>query len=237
MRRNLFMACLLSTVLISTVLADNTKTTSRLQKQWDALTGDDEVKVALAILRIAKEPKEAMAFLKVNLKPVKADAKQVEELIRKLSSRRFAVREKASADLAYLGKYIKADLEKALAKATDTEVKARIKTLLKKFPQPPKPQKPIPPRRGGRGGVQVQVIQINGQRQVMINGVPVGARPPAPPVPQGPPKEWLRAVRAIAILEHLGTPEAKNMLKQMASGEPDALPTKEAKAALARFPN
>jgi len=46
---------------------------------------------------------------------------------------------------------------------------------------------------------------------------------------------WIRAVRAAIILESFGTPEARNILKSLASGEADAPPTKEAKAALERI--
>jgi glucose/arabinose dehydrogenase len=39
------------------------------------------------------------------------------------------------------------------------------------------------------------------------------------------------------VLEHISTPEARELLKALADGEPDALPTKEAKAALQRLEN
>ena len=42
---------------------------------------------------------------------------------------------------------------------------------------------------------------------------------------------WLRAARAVSILEHLRTPEALALLKEMATGHPDALPTLAAKNA------
>jgi len=50
-----------------------------------------------------------------------------------------------------------------------------------------------------------------------------------------PPPAWLRAGRAVAILENIATPEARQLLESVAGGEPDALPTKEAKAALDRL--
>jgi hypothetical protein len=46
-------------------------------------------------------------------------------------------------------------------------------------------------------------------------------------------KKWTRAVRAIVLLEHIRTPEAVAILKTMASGHPDAYPTKVAREALA----
>jgi hypothetical protein len=51
----------------------------------------------------------------------------------------------------------------------------------------------------------------------------------------GPSSYWLRAVRAIAILEDISTPEAKAIIEELAKGEADALPTEKAKAALERW--
>jgi RNA polymerase sigma factor (sigma-70 family) len=47
--------------------------------------------------------------------------------------------------------------------------------------------------------------------------------------------ERLRALRAIEVLEHIGTLQAQELLKSLASGEPQARLTQEAKAALGRL--
>lgn len=49
------------------------------------------------------------------------------------------------------------------------------------------------------------------------------------------PQQWQRARAAVLILERVGTKDAKAVLKQLADGHPDILPTKEAKAALQRL--
>ena len=48
-------------------------------------------------------------------------------------------------------------------------------------------------------------------------------------------KKWTRAVRAIVLLEHFGTPDAVAILKEMATGHPEAQPTRVARDALARL--
>lgn len=49
-----------------------------------------------------------------------------------------------------------------------------------------------------------------------------------------PAAQW-RAFRAIEVLEHIGTPEARRVLKRMAGGAWEARQTREAKASLARL--
>ncbi len=49
-----------------------------------------------------------------------------------------------------------------------------------------------------------------------------------------PSGDILRQERAIEVLEHLGSPEARQLLHQLAGGAPEARLTREAKAALDR---
>ena len=50
---------------------------------------------------------------------------------------------------------------------------------------------------------------------------------------EGPTR--LRAVRAVEVLEHLGTPEARHFLQKLSGGIPEARLTQEAKTALERL--
>jgi WD40 repeat protein len=50
-----------------------------------------------------------------------------------------------------------------------------------------------------------------------------------------PSPELLRSLRAVEVLERVGTPEARRVLEELAAGRADALLTREAKAALARL--
>jgi hypothetical protein len=55
--------------------------------------------------------------------------------------------------------------------------------------------------------------------------------------PGSPPAETLRTLRAIEVLEHSGTAEARRCLETLAKGAAEARPTLEAKAALQRLAN
>ena len=61
----------------------------------------------------------------------------------------------------------------------------------------------------------------------------INALLPVPWTPQSP--DVLRQVRAVAVLERVGTPEAREVLERLAAGAPGARQTKEAKAALDRL--
>jgi hypothetical protein len=50
-----------------------------------------------------------------------------------------------------------------------------------------------------------------------------------------PPGELLRALRAVEVLECLGTPESRQVLEVLARGAPEARLTREAKASLERL--
>jgi hypothetical protein len=52
-----------------------------------------------------------------------------------------------------------------------------------------------------------------------------------------PAPDRLREVRAIEVLEHIGTADAKEVLQMMANGAPEARLTQEAKASLERLAN
>jgi hypothetical protein len=200
---------------------------SRLETLWTDLASPDEAKATRAALALGAD-KEAVAFLKDHLKPVKADAKRVAQLIEQLDSDDFTRREEAAADLDYFGKFIKTDLEKAVAGSKSAEVKKRAQGLLDRIAvETAGPA--APPALTGRS---VSVSNINGKVSIMIDGKPLNLTPPAPPAPR---MTWVRAARAAAVLEFAGTPEARKVLEGMAAGEAEAPPTKAAKEALDRL--
>ena len=202
---------------------------------WTDLADSDNVRVTRAIVALAAAgPKEAVAFLGERLKPVKVDETRVQQLLADLDSPQFAKRQQAVLELEYLGKFVKPQLDKALTAGPSAELRQRIETLLNKLPKDEKKQPANPQGNGVSVSASNGAVSISGKiSKLIVNGEEVALVPP--PATVGPSLLWVRAVRAAAVLEELGTPEAKKLLEKLADGEAEALPTKEAKAALERL--
>lgn len=212
--------------------AEYSSPSALVQAAWRDLEGDSEASAARAALVLAKTPAETLALFRAQLRSVKTEPKRVAQLLKDLESDRFTEREAAQKELAYLGKCIKSDLQKALKGPGSAEAKKRIRKLLEPIERAEKKDgpaaAPIGPVR------QIGITNVNGKTTIMINGVPFDPTPRIIKDP-GPPRGWVRAARAVGVLEFLNTEESRRMLREMADGDADALPTKEAKAALSRL--
>src|SRR5262249_35850009 len=159
----LALAAMLAFAFTSIVNADSAAPAAadKTVAAWADLTGNDDAKVARALLALGAMPKETVQFLQENLFPVKADAERVKKLIADLDTVMHPEREAAAEQREYLGKYAKADLEKAVADSKSEEVKRKAKQLLERLPGDKKDPKD-PAVGGGKPGAQnVQVQNIN----------------------------------------------------------------------------
>jgi hypothetical protein len=81
--------------------------------------------------KLAGAPGQAGAFLARHLKPAsKADAERIRDLIRDLGSQRYAVREKATAELTRLGPTVETALRAAVAGDAPLELRRRVEQIL-----------------------------------------------------------------------------------------------------------
>jgi hypothetical protein len=208
------------------------KSPDRLAKAWADLASEDEAVASRALLALAASPKESVALLKARLAPVKIDRARFEKLLELLDDDEFEVREAASRELEYLGRFAKPLLLKALEGKPRPEVRKRIATLLTRIPPDEKEKKEKAPALQGRN---VQVRSNNDKIEILIDGKKLDLEAAIKPVVYPTNVGWLRAVRAVALLESVGTPESVAVLKKMAAGEKGARPTDEAAAALSRL--
>src|SRR2546421_1949600 len=75
----------------------------RLQSLWSDLASEEEGKASPALLALTRSPKEAIAFLKLHLQPVKVEPEKVAKLVAELDNAKFPMREAAAKELEYLG--------------------------------------------------------------------------------------------------------------------------------------
>ncbi|MCZ6691280.1 MAG: hypothetical protein O7H41_16965 [Planctomycetota bacterium] len=163
---------------------------SLLDGLWSDLAGEDAGQAYDAIFTLAAAAETTVPFLEDRISPASTgDAGRFEELIEKLDSDQFAVREEALGALEKSGASATAALRGALESTLSPEVRTRIRTLLDTL---------TPPFREF-------------------------------------PSEPLRSLRAIQVLERIGSNDARDLLEALASGSPHALQRREAKAALERL--
>jgi hypothetical protein len=98
-----------------------------------------------AIGRLAAAPKSAVPFLKQRLQPDLPRDGRVARLLDDLDSDEFAVREKASRELARMGKSVESVLRVALGQKPSVEKRRRLQALLKALPRPQRPRHEIAP--------------------------------------------------------------------------------------------
>ncbi len=155
---------------------------------WDHLAGRDGAIVSKALATLAANPRAFLDMGAQRLAPARDPGrKAVERMIADLNSPRFAVRDKAYAELDQLGEDILGILHDCLKKGLSLEVSRRLERL-------------------------------------------VHEHDPA----NGSPKR-LREMRALELLEYLATPDASQVVKNLANGAPHARLTLDAQAALRRI--
>ncbi|MGH7222717.1 MAG: WD40 repeat domain-containing protein, partial [Gemmataceae bacterium] len=114
-------------------------TADDLNALWSDLKAEDATRAYRAVWRLAAAPDQAIAFLRERLRPArepdKTNAERIVQLIDDLDNDTFAVREKASRELATFGKESEPALRKALVSGPSAESKRRIEELLRKLPE------------------------------------------------------------------------------------------------------
>jgi hypothetical protein len=164
------------------------------------------------------------------MKPLKVTAAEVRALLLKLGSPSEKIWKPAFEDLEYLDPRLAIDLE----------------TLMDRYKEAPGRQRMVEVMSGRKAG------ELAG-KEVVLWKVGEGFNFFAKPNfgswwaehkidrinhEEGwgnPKKKWTRAVRALVLLEHIATPGARAVLKDMAAGHPGAQPTRVARDALKRL--
>jgi WD40 repeat protein len=172
-----------STLLLWDVTGQRTGT--RISGSSDQLYGllasSDAEKAGRAMSALLAKPADALAELRKHLKPVSIQQDLLDKLVSNLDDRQFAVREKATKELAAMGPIAETALRKGLNAKPSLETATRIEKLL--------------------AGFQSKPNQLN----------------------------RLREIRAVEVLERIGSREALHLLGELAEGADQATLTMFAK--------
>ncbi|HEY7424297.1 MAG TPA: WD40 repeat domain-containing protein [Gemmataceae bacterium] len=110
-----------------TVLSD-----ADLANLWTDLGAADGATGYAAVWALLQSGKQGLAFLQARLRSV-PDDQTIAQLIAQLDDDAFAVRQKASAALARMGRGVQTPLKETLAKKPSVEVQRRIRAILEKI--------------------------------------------------------------------------------------------------------
>jgi hypothetical protein len=208
-------------------------TKKELNELWTDLAGD-ELTASRALLKLAAWPKAAVELCRQRLKPLAIDEKRVRALLADLGSEKEETWKAAVEELEYFDPRLAIDLPTLMDEVPDRVPRARLVALLsgdRPAERLLEQKEPITLSKNGGANQEVYYNFRQGgawwaeHRVDRINTGTWGNRR----------KYWTRAVRAVVLLEHIGTPAATAILKDLAGGHQDAQPTKAAKEALGRM--
>lgn len=157
------------------------------EELWTLLADEDAEKAGRALWALVAAPAESLTLLRMRVRPVLLGKDALGKLVGDLDHPTFAVRDKATRELATLGPVAEAALSKAQRATPTLEASRRIEALL--------------------AGIR-------------------SARP-AP--------DQLRVIRAVEVLERIGSREAGDFLRELADGADGAHVTRHARDALERM--
>ena len=214
-------------VVSSSSGADPATVDEKTMEAWWADLEKGDTAATRALLNLSDRPRDTVAFLKRRMKPLTISSGQVKALLLKLGNANEKVWKPAFEELEYFDPRLAIDLQTLMDRYTESPTRQRMVEVL-----------------SGREseslkGKDVQLRKFGGPDDFNFFANNVGSWWAENRVERissdswrNTKKKWTRAVRAIVLLEHVGSPEAAAILKDLATGHPDAYPTKVAKEAL-----
>jgi WD40 repeat protein len=156
-----------------------------LDQLWADLATEAPGPAYAAIWTLSAAGQSAVPFLKNKLVPEKSAGDKTKELLVKLDSDKYAVREAAFRDLKTLGPAIEAELRKAVADdKTSAEVRKRVSKLLESWEKRPASPEEL------RQVRTIEILERMGTSE---------ARAALVPLAEGAPEAWLTQQAALAL--------------------------------------
>jgi hypothetical protein len=193
----------------------------QMQSWWDDLEKADP-EASRALLKMSGKPAESVAFLKERLFPLKLEADEANKLIGDLESDDETVWKPSYEKLRYFDPRLALELPVMMAEVSNETARSRLVEILAD-------REP-----GEYAGKQIKYSTFAGGQNFVIGNGSIWAEKDVSRIggKYVPKASWTRAIRAIVLLEHIGTPDAIAIIKDLSTGNVDAQPTKEANTAL-----
>ncbi|MBX9628023.1 MAG: hypothetical protein K2X82_29765 [Gemmataceae bacterium] len=202
---------------------------ANLDPLWADLA-KDEPEASRALLVMAARPGDVVPYLKEKLRPLKTTPERVRKLSKDLGSNDEGVWKPAYEEFEYLDPRLAVDLVTLVGEVTDAPARPRLVAVLSGHSVGHANDLvgdtiELSPIQGGDGYNFRAGGSWWAEHKVERLGTSISNRK----------AQWVRAVRAVNLLEHIGTPAAVAVIREMATGHPDALPTKTAKRVVERI--
>lgn len=204
------------------------KVRKHLDGLWEDLLSADELRATRALLQFAKQPNtDVTDYLRGKLKPLILSKDKASQLLKALGGKDKKLAQAAFDEFLYFDPRLALDdeeLRAALLGPAELKVSAILCELPFEYRWSENRHWYSPDNQNYRFSDATFSIF---DRDISIRVAGIGEK--------GGRSSWVRAVRAIGLLESIGTADAQAILRAMATGHQDAFPTKAAKTALQRM--
>ena len=208
--------------LAAAAVAQSPTSRPSIDADWADLALDDP-QASAALLRLSTRPAEAVALFKTKLLPLNLTPEEVAAPLIDLSSPDEPTWRAAYEKLDYFDPRLAVELQPLFDSVDDPLGRPRLVALLSGRPVDMLVGKTILLRNNSNFFIEGVGSWWAEAKVERINQSPFGLKKPT----------WTRAVRAMVLLEHLGTADARAIVDAMATGHPDAQPTRVAKDLIA----
>ncbi|HEX3356156.1 MAG TPA: hypothetical protein VHS31_04155 [Tepidisphaeraceae bacterium] len=223
---------LILSIFIPAVAAEDAPATQpatgqdQMEKWWGDLK-DIDPQMSRALLGFSDRPEQTVAFFKDKLVPLILTEDDLNKLVADLGSDDETVWKAAAEKLKYFDPRLAKDLQSLMDELNEPVSRNRMIEILSRRPADSLSGKNVQLAHSGGGVYQFEIRTLNSVSSWWVEGKLSGVSQQN--------DAWVRATRAVVILEHIGTPDAIVILKDMASGNPEAGPTKTAQEALVKL--
>jgi hypothetical protein len=198
-----------------------------LNALWVDLLSADELTAGRALLKFAARPDDAVKYFKEKVVPLRLSKERAKHLLADLGGPAEGAARAAFEEFSYFDPRLALGDEELSDALFDRPASRRLGAVLLDLPFDA-----LRREKWHWNSPDNKVYRFNhGQevenRDVAIDVTGIGTH--------GRKSTWVRCIRAVALLEQIATPGAKAILADLATGHPDAAPTKAAKVALERL--